>query len=102
MPRFFEYPDDDGIRFEDGLALVFRQAFDESAFVILRRVGFETVFLSGAEVVRAVAGRRVHDAAALIERDVIGEHAGDAQFEKRMPEFDRLRVPVPFQIRAFR
>ena len=67
------------IRLEDGLAFVFRQAFGEAAFVILRRVSFETVFLAGVEVVGAVAGRGVHDAAALIERDVIGEHAGNLQ-----------------------
>ena len=93
--------DDDRIRFEHGLAFVFRQAFDEAAFVVLRRVGFEAVFLAGAEVVRAVAGRGVHDAAALIERHVIGEHAGHAHIEKRMLEFDAFEfLAFPRAVRA--
>ena len=83
-----------GIRFEDGLALVFGQALDEAAFVILRRIGFEAVFLAGAEVVRAMAGRGVNDSAALLERDVIGEHAGNLHIEKRMLEFCALEFPT--------
>ena len=87
--------DDDRIRLEDGLAFVFGQAFDEAAFVVLRRVGFEAIFLAGAKVVGAMAGRGVNDAAALVERDVIGEHAGHAHIEKRMLEFERLRILFP-------
>ena len=97
----FEYPDHDGIRFKHGLALVLRQAFDESSFVILRRVSLQPVFLSRAKVVRAVARRRVYDAAALIERHVIGEHARHAQFEKRMLELDPFKLPsFPRSVRS--
>src|SRR5271156_5191987 len=38
--------DDGRIRFEHGLALIFRQAFHEPAVVIERSIGFEAVFLS--------------------------------------------------------
>ena len=86
--------DDDRVRFENRLALVFRQAFDESAVVILRRVGFEAVFLAGAKVVGAMAGRGVHDSAALIERDVLGEHAGHCEIEKRMLELRAFEFPA--------
>ena len=83
---FFQQLDDDGIRFENRLALVFRQALDEAAVVVLRRVGFQTIFLAGAKIVRAVARSGVHDAAALIERHVIGQDAGNLQIEKWMLE----------------
>ena len=93
--------DDDRIRLEYGLALVFGQAFDEAAFVILRRVGFEAVFLAGAEVVRAMARRGVDDAAALIERDVIGQHAGHAHIEKRMLKLGAFEfAALPRAVRA--
>ncbi len=62
---------------EDVLAFVFRQPFGVNAFVIKRRINFETISLAGIEVIGAVAGRGVNDAAALIEGDVIGEDAGD-------------------------
>ena len=94
MPALLQQLDDDRIRFEDGLALVFGQAFDEAAIVVLRRVGFESIFLAGAKVVGAMAGRGVHDAAALIERDVIGEHAGHVQVEKRMLELRAFEFPT--------
>ena len=57
---------------------------DEAAVVVLRRVGFQAVLLAGAEVVRAMAGRGVHDAAALLERDVIAR----ARRARRSPETD--------------
>ena len=87
--------DDDGIRFEHSLALVFRQAFDEAAVVVLRGVGFQPIFLASPEVVRAVAWSGVHDAAALIERHVIGEYTGNLRIEKRMLEQNA------FEFRAF-
>src|ERR1700728_1928344 len=48
--------DDYRIRFPDGLANVCGQAFDEAAFVVLRGVGFEAIFLAGAKVVGTMAG----------------------------------------------
>ena len=85
---FLQQLNDDGVGFEHRLALIFRQAFDEATVVVLRRVGFQPVFLAGAEVVRAVARSGVHDSATLIERDVIREHAGNVQIQERVLKFD--------------
>ena len=71
VPRFLQQVDDGGVRFENGLAFVFGQAFDEAAVVVERRVDFEAVFLAGAKVLDAMSRRRVNDAAALLECDVI-------------------------------
>jgi len=68
--------DDDGVGFEDVLAFVFGKAFGVDAAVVERSGGFEIVFLTGVEVVDAVAGSGVDDAGALIERDVGCENAG--------------------------
>ena len=87
--------DDDRIRFENGLALVFGQTFDETAFVVLWGIGFQAIFLARAEVVGAVAGGGMDNAAALIERDVIGQHAWHTHIEKRMLELNA------FQLAAF-
>ncbi len=84
---------DDGICREHVLAFVFRQAFQIHAAVVERRVGFQAVFLAGDEVVRAVAGRGVHDPAALIERDVIGQHPRHLNRQKRMLKFHALKIP---------
>ena len=86
---------DDRIGFENIFAFVFRQAFGIDAAIVERRVSFEAVFLAGVEVVGAVSGRGVHDAAALIERDVVGENAGDLHRQKRMLEFACLRIRGP-------
>src|SRR5882724_13424059 len=75
---------DNGVRCEDVLALVFRQAFRVNAFVIKRRINFETISLAGVEVIGAMTGRGVNDAAALIESDVIGEQAGHLNWQKWM------------------
>src|SRR5207245_9024421 len=64
---------DDGIRGEYILALVFGQAFEVDALVVERRVNLQSVFLSGIEIVGAVAASSVNDATALIERAVIGK-----------------------------
>ena len=79
--------DDRRIRLEHVLTLVFRQPFDEAAFVIDGRVDFEPVFLAGAEVFGAVAGRGVDNAASLLKRYVIAEHAGHEAVEIRMMKF---------------
>ena len=77
--------DDGWICFEDGLAFVFRQAFNEATIVIERSVGFEAIFLAGRKIFGTVAGSGMHNSAALIQSDVIGEHSGHAQlFEERM------------------
>ena len=84
--------DDRSIRLEDRLAFVLGQAFGEAAFVILRRVGFEVVFLASVEIFGAVARRGMNDSAALIERDVIGENGRAGAIEKRMPELDAFEL----------
>ena len=83
---------DDGIRGEDVFAFVFGQAFGIDAVVVEGRVNFQIVFLAGDEVVRAMAGSSVHDAAALIERHVVGEHAGNLNRQKRMLEFHAFEI----------
>ncbi len=75
--------DDGRIRFEDSLALVLGQTFDKAAVVIERSVGFESIFLAGCKVFRAVAGSGVHNSTALIQGDVVGEHSRHAQLLKK-------------------
>ena len=87
--------DDQWIRFEYGFAFVFRQAFHEAAFVVLRRVSFEIIFLAGAEVVDAVARSGVHDAAALIERHVIGEHSRNGIVQERVAKLHAFEFAGP-------
>src|SRR5947207_1449245 len=79
--------DDDGVGFEDVLAFVLGKAFGVDAAVVERSGGFEIVFLTGVEVVDAVAGSGVNDAGALVERDVSGENAGNLQRQEGMLEF---------------
>src|SRR6202162_3454981 len=67
---------DNGIRRENVFAFVFGQAFRVHTTIIERRVNFEVVALTGNEVVGAMSWSGVHDAAALIECDVVGEDAG--------------------------
>src|SRR5882724_511519 len=82
----------DRIRGENIFAFVFGQAFEVDAFVIERRVDFQTVLLAGIEVIGAVAGSSVNDAAALIERDVIGENAGQLDGNKGVLKFHALEI----------
>ena len=51
-----------------------------------RRVDLEAVLHAGVEVVRAVAGRGVDDAGALLERDVVGQHGKRVAVVQRVPE----------------
>ena len=78
--------DDCGIGFEYGLALIFRQALYETAVIVKGRIGRETIFLTYDEVFGAMPGSRVHDAATLLERDVLAENSGNHAVEKRMLE----------------
>ena len=80
---------------EDVLAFVFRQPFRVNAFVIKRRINFETISLAGVEVIGTVAGCGVNDAAALIEGDVIGEQTEHLNWQKWMLE------QHPFKVAAF-
>ncbi len=89
---FGEQLHDDRIRREDVLAFVFRQAFGIHALVIQRRVNLQPIFLPGIKVVRAVARSRVHDAAALIQRDVIRQQARHLNRQKRMLKLHPLEI----------
>src|SRR4029077_15216430 len=75
---------DDGIRGENILALVLRQTLEVHAAIIDGRVNLQPVFLAGVEVIGAVSRSGVHDSAALIESDVVGENAGHLNRQKRM------------------
>ena len=57
-----------------------------------RRVDVEAVLHAGQEVVGAMAGRGVDGARALLERDVVGEHADRIALVERMPEPDALEL----------
>jgi len=83
---------DDGIRGEDVLTFVFRQAFEIHALVVERSIGFESIFLAGIEVVGAVAGSGVNDAAALIESDVVRKDAGNLNGHKGVLKFHALEI----------
>ena len=67
--------DDRFVRFEYAQAFVFRQSLDESPVIIERRIRIEPVALSRIKVVRAMPRRRMHHAAALIERHVLSQHS---------------------------
>ena len=82
----------EGIRGENVFAFVFRQTFEIDAFVIDRRVNLEPVFLAGVKVVGAVSRSGVHDAAALIERNVIGENSGHLNRDEGMLELHSFKV----------
>src|SRR6266481_7079052 len=81
-----------GIRGENVLAFVFGQAFEIDAFVVKGRVDLQCIFLAGIEVVGAVAGSAVNDAAALIKSDVIRENSGHLNGEKWMLKFHTLEI----------
>ena len=57
-----------------------------------RRVDLEPVFHARQEVVAAVPGRGVHRARALLERDVVGQHAERIAGVERMPEAELLEL----------
>ena len=78
--------DDQRIRLEDLLAVVFRQAVAQDAGVIDIGVQIESVLHAGVEVVSAVGGSGVDRAGSGVERNVIAEHAEDAAIQKRMGE----------------
>ncbi len=73
-------------------AFVFGQAFGVNAAIIDGRVDFQVVFLAGDEVVRAVAGSGVHDAATLIEGNVIGEDAGNFDGQEWVLKFQAFEL----------
>ena len=64
-----------------------------------RRVDLEAVLHAGQEVVGAVARRGVHRAGALLERDVVGQHADRIAVVERMPERRCLRAARPSSAR---
>ena len=78
---------DDRVGAENIFAFVFRQTFEVHAAIVEGRISFETVFLSGVEVVGAVSRRGVDDAATLVERDVLCKDTRDLKRQKWMLEF---------------
>ena len=55
-----------------------------------RRVDLEAVLHARQEVVRAMTGRGVHRAGALLERDVVGQHGDRVAVVQRMAELEAL------------
>ncbi len=86
-PAVRKQVDDDGIRGEHILALVFRQAFEINAAIVEWRVNLQTILLAGVKVVGAMTGRGVYDAAALVERYVVSENAGHLDGQKGVLKF---------------
>src|SRR5215469_14619419 len=85
---------DNRIRAEYVLALVFRQAFEIAALVVQRRVNLQLIFLSRNKIIRTVAGSRMHDAAALIERDVVGKNSWHFNRKEWVLESGTLKLPT--------
>ncbi len=95
---------DDRIRLEYCFPFVLGQPFEIPAMIIDRRVRLDAIFLPGLEVLDAMPRRRVHDAGALIERDVIGQHrrhdsnpktdAGISTPRGLFPSTARARLPA--------
>ena len=83
----FEELDEAGVGFEDRLAFVFGQTFDETAIVIEGSVSVDAVFLTGAKIVGTVARSGVDDSRALLERDIVGEDGGLETVEEGMGKF---------------
>ena len=80
---------------EDALAAEQLHGVEEVAARADGRVDLEAVPLAGQEVVGAVAGRGVDDTRALLERDVIAEHANRVAVVERMAEARCPRGPRP-------
>ncbi len=74
-PAFLECFLDIRIRIEDALAAKQQDGVEEMSAGTHGRVDLEAVLLAGQEVVGAVARSRMHRAGALLERDVVGQHA---------------------------
>ena len=82
----------DWIGCEDVLAFIFGQTFRVDTLVVKRRINFKAIFLTGTKVIDAVTRRSVNDAAALIERDVVREHARHLNRHKGMLEFHSFEI----------
>ena len=83
---------DDGIRCENIRPPVFGQTPRGDAHGVVRRVYFQSIFLAGNKVVGAVAGGGVHDAAALVERDVVGKNPRHLKGQEGMLEFHAIEI----------
>ena len=86
---------DDWIRGEDVFAPIFGQALRVDALVVKRCINFKPIFLAGIEVIDAVTRRGVNDAAALIERDIVREHARHVNRHEGMLELHSFEI-APF------
>ena len=82
-PRFFSSSTMGCVGLEDFLAVVFGQAVAHDAGGVHVGGQVELVLHAGVEVVRAVRGRGVDHARALIHGDVVGEHAEHGAIEER-------------------
>src|SRR5258706_526138 len=84
--------DDNRIRGEYVLAFVFRQALEIDSAIIDWRINPQAIFLAGIEIVGAMTGRGVYDAAALIERYVISKDSRHLNRQKGMLKFHSGKV----------
>ena len=83
-----------GVGFEHLLAGKQPHLVGEAAVRADGRVDLEAVFHARQVVVRAMAGRGVHGAGALLERDVVGQHG------QRRPVVQRVRELQPVEFGA--
>src|SRR5207244_12980195 len=83
---------DDRIRGENILAPVFRQPLKIDALVVDRRINLQSIFLPGIKIVGAMSRSRVNDAAALIERDIIGENARHLNGQEGVLKYHPLEI----------
>ena len=90
-----QHLDDRLVRLEHVQAGEQRRGRQEQAVATDRIVDRQSVFLADDEIVKTVAGRRVHGAGASVERDVIAEDYRHVAIIKRMLEYQ------PFECRPF-
>ena len=95
-PRAFSASTIDRIGVEHALAAEELDRLEEVAARSDRRVDLEPVLHAGGEVVAAMARRGVHGAGALLERDVLREHADRIARVERMLKAQMCSSSAPF------
>ena len=94
-PRLAQVLDDLRVGLEHVHAGPERHVGGELAAMVDGRVDVEAVAPAGREVVRAVAGRGVHEARAGVERDVVAEDEDALALEEGMAVAAGARTPSP-------
>src|SRR2546427_10853680 len=81
-PARLQQPNYGGIGIEYRFAPIFWQAFREAPVIVQGRVCLQAIFLTHREVLGSMPRSRMHDAATLLQRDMLAEHSGNDSIEK--------------------